>query len=165
MPCPLSLPSRTIFSCKISPGSRIDFEAFGDLVEVDVIDFLQLGDLGEVVIVGVEPGVEVAREADELGVHFLFLGKIAVVDADFDVGVALDAIEHFESAPAAGAFDGIGGIGDLLEFPEHKARHDDQAFEEMGFNQVGDAPVNDDAGVEQQQVVRLVLRREADVRG
>ena len=33
----------------------------------------------------------------------------------------------------------------------------------MGFDQIGDAPVNDDAGVEQQQVVRLVLRREADI--
>ena len=77
--------------------------------------------------------------------------------------VALDAVEHFEAAPAAGAFDGVGGIGDLLKFPEHKARDDDEAFEEVRLDQVGDAPVNDDAGVEQQQVVRLVLRREPDV--
>ena len=133
-------------------------------MEVDVVDLLQLGDLAEVVVVGEELGVEVARQADELGVHFLFLGKIAVVDADFDAGVALDAVEHFEAAAAAGALDGVVGIGDLLEFLEHKARHDDQAFEEIGFNQIGDAPVNDDAGIEQQQVVRLVLRREADVR-
>ena len=50
----------------------------------------------------------------------------------------------------------------MLEFLEHKTRHDDQAFEEMRFNQIGDAPVNDDTGVEQQQVVRLVLRRKTD---
>ena len=127
--------------------------------------FLQFGDLGEVVIVGEKPGVEVARQADEFGVHFLFLGKIAVVDADLDAGVALDAVEHFQSAPAAGALDGIGGIGDLLDFPEHKPRHDDQALEEMGFNQIGDPAVNDDAGIEQQQVVRLVLAGENGHRG
>ncbi len=33
----------------------------------------------------------------------------------------------------------------------------------LRLDQVGDAAVNDDAGVEQQQIVRLVLRREADV--
>ena len=145
-------------------GEQNDFEAFGDFMEVHVIDLLQLGNLGEIVVVGVEPGVEVACQADEFGVHFLFLGKIAIVNAHFDVGVALDTIEHFESAAAAGAFDGVTGIGDLLEFSEHKTRHDDQAFEEMGLNQIGDAPINDDAGIEQQQVVRLVLRREPDER-
>ena len=106
-------------------GQQDDLEAFGDFVEVDATDFLQRGDLGQVVVVGEQLGVEVAREADELGVHFLFLGKIAVVDADLDVGVVLDAVEHFKAAPAAGAFDGVGGIGDLLEFPQHEARDDD----------------------------------------
>ena len=72
-------------------------------------------------------------------------------------------VEHFKAAPAAGALDVVGGVGDLLQFQQHEARHDDQAFDEMRLNQVGDASVNDDAGVEQQKVVRLVLRREADV--
>ena len=33
----------------------------------------------------------------------------------------------------------------------------------MSFNEVGNASVNDDTRVEQQQVVRLVLRRKADI--
>ena len=38
-----------------------------------------------------------------------------------------------------------------------------EALDKFRLDQVGDASVNDDAGVEQQQIVRLVLRREADV--
>ena len=90
---------------------------------------------------------EVARQANELGIHVLLIGKIAVVNANLDVLVALDAVEHFQAAPSAGALDGVAGIGDLLDFPEHKARNDDEAFEQPRLNQVGDAPVNDDAGV------------------
>ena len=85
------------------------------------------------------------------------------MNADFRVRVALKAVEHFESAAAAGAFDGVGGIGNLLNFLQHKTGHDDQALQKAGFNQIGDAPVNDDAGVEQQQVVGFVLRRKPDV--
>ena len=58
-------------------------KAFGHFVEVDAIDLLQLGDLGQVVVVGVELGIEIAREADELGVHLLFFGKIPIMDSDF----------------------------------------------------------------------------------
>ena len=76
---------------------------------------------------------QVARQADQLGVHFLFLGKIAVVDFDFVARVALEAVEHFQAAPAAGASDGVAGIGDLLQFLQHKARHHDQAFEKIAL--------------------------------
>ena len=72
------------------------------------------------------------------------------MDAHLDLAVMLDAVEHFEAAPAAGALDGVAGVGDLLDFPEHEARDDDEAFEQARLDQVGDAPVNDDAGVEQQ---------------
>ena len=112
-------------------------------MHVHVADVLQLGDLAEVVIVGEQLRAEVAGQPDELGVHFRFLREIAVVDFDLVARVALDAVEHFEAAPAPRALDGVVGIGDLLEFLEHKARHDDDAFEEIGLDQIGDAAVND----------------------
>ena len=49
-----------------------------------------------------------ARQMDELGVHLFFAGEIGFVNADFDVGIVLNAVEHFESAPTACAFNGIG---------------------------------------------------------
>ena len=67
-------------------------------------------------------------------------------------------------APAAGAFDRVIGIGDLLEFAQHKTRHHDQPFKKVGFDQIRDAAIDDHAGVEQQQIVRFVLGREPDVR-
>ena len=54
-------------------GEQNHLEAFGDLMEIDVADLLQFGDLGQVVIVGVKPGIEVVREVDEFGVHFRVL--------------------------------------------------------------------------------------------
>ena len=152
------------FQAQNFTGKQNHFEALGDFMEVDIVDFLQLGDLGEVVVVGEKPGVEVARQADEFGVHVLFVGKITVMNADFNTGVALNAVEHFESAPAAGALDGIGGIGNLLNFFEHEPRHDNQALQKMGFNQISDATVNDDAGIEQQQIVCLALLAKTHVR-
>jgi hypothetical protein len=86
-------------------GQQNDFQALASSCRLTQFTFCSSAIL-EIVIVGEQPGVQVAREADEFGVHFLFLGKIAVMDADFDVGVALDAVEHFESAPSARAFDG-----------------------------------------------------------
>ena len=59
------------FQLKQLTGQQDDLEGFGDFVEVDVIDLLQLGNFREIVIVGEQLGVEVAREADKFGVHFL----------------------------------------------------------------------------------------------
>ena len=72
-------------------GNQRGLHQVADFVQVDANDALQAGDLGEVGIVGEQLGVEVAREPDELGVHAFFLGEIAVVDADFDFGVVLQA--------------------------------------------------------------------------
>jgi len=65
------------------------------------------------------------------------------------------AVQHFKPATAPRALDVVGGVGDLLQFQQHKSRHDDQSIDEMGFNQVGDASINDDAGVEQEEVSGL----------
>ena len=58
-------------------------------MEIHAVDALQARDLGEVEIIGEQFGVEVAREADQLGVYARFLGEIAVMDADFDFGIIL----------------------------------------------------------------------------
>ena len=74
-------------------------------------------------------------------------------------------IELAKKDPAAWSYgtSGIGGVGHLLQFVQHKPRHDDEALDEFRLDQIGDATVNDDAGVQQQQPIRLVLRCEADV--
>ncbi len=43
---------------------------------------------------------------------------------------------------AASAHDGIVGIGDLLQLDEDEARDNQHAFDEAGFDQIGNAAVN-----------------------
>jgi len=134
-----------------------------DLVQIYAFDILQPGHLGKVCIIGVQLGVQVARQADQLGVHTLFIGKITVMDAHFDLRVVLQPVQHLESAPAARTLDLVRRIRDLLQFQQHETRHHDQALDQLGLNQIRDASVDDDARIQQQQVVRLVLWREADI--
>src|SRR5262249_47996098 len=100
----------------------------------------------------------------QFGIDLFFFREIAVVNPHFIAGIALDAVQHFEAAAATGAFNGIVGIRDLLEFFEHKSGDNEQALDEIGFDKVGDAAINNDAGIQQEQVVRFVLRGKPDVR-
>ncbi len=152
------------FEAENFAGEQDGFEGFGGVVDVDAFDGLKLGDFSEVEIVGVKAGIEVAGKLDEFGVHFLFFGEIAVVDFDLANGAALKAVEHVKAPAAACAADGVVGISDLLELAQDKSRDDDESLHNAGLDEVGDASVNDDAGVEEQDVVGLVLRRESYVR-
>ena len=136
---------------------------FGKLVQVDVIDGLQLRDFAEVVIVGVELGAEVASQSNQLAVNFFFVGEIAVVDFDFVARIALDAVEHFEAVTSTSPFDGVRRVGDLLKLIQNKTRNNNEALDEIGFDEVGDAAIDNGASVQEQQVVRFILRGEADV--
>ena len=78
--------------------------------------------------------------------------------------IVLQAVQHLETAPAARALDVVDRVGDLLQLQQHKPRHDDDAFDQPRFDEIRDAAVDDDARVQQHQVVRLVLPREAHIR-
>ena len=51
------------------------------------------------------------------------------------------------SSPAI-ALQGIGGVRHQLQFPQHKLGNDQRAVNKARFANVGDAAVDDDAGVE-----------------
>ena len=144
-------------------GQKDDAHALGHFVKIDVVDALKFGKFAEVVVVGEKLSAQVASEANEFAIDFDFVGEIAVVDFDFVGGVFLYAAEDFQATASASTLNGIFGIGDLLEFLQNEARNNNDAFEEIGFDEVSDAAVDDDAGVEQEEVVGFVLFCEADV--
>ena len=141
-----------------------DTHGLGHFVEVDVVDALEFGEFAEVVIVGEKFCAQVAREADEFAVHFSLIREVAVVNFDFIGGAFLDTAEYFETAASTSALNGVLGVGDLLEFFQDKARDDDDAFEEIGFDEVGDAAIDDDTGIEQEKIVGFILFCEPNVR-
>ena len=57
-------------------------------------------------------------------------------------------MQDVETAASAIPFQRVGGVGDQLQFAQHELRSDDDAVEESGLGDVGDAAVDDDAGVE-----------------
>ena len=75
-------------------------------------------------------------------------GKVDVGDHDVDAGHLLDLLQDVEPAAAAVAFQRVGGIGDELQLLQHELRDDERAVEKAGLADVGDAAVDDDAGVE-----------------
>ena len=76
------------------------------------------------------------------------VGKVDVGDHDVDAGHLLDLLQDVEAAAAAVALQRVGGVGDELQLLEHELRDDQRAVEEAGLADVGDAAVDDDAGVE-----------------
>ena len=62
-------------------------------------------------------------------------------------GFAAHALQDVEAATAALALRRIGGVGDHLQLAQDEFRNDQHAFEETGFRDIGDAAVDDRAGV------------------
>ena len=145
-------------------GQHDRLQRVGELVDVEHFDAAQLGDLVEVEVVGDDLALQRARELDELEIDFLDVGKIGVRDDDVEAGHLLDALQDVEAAAAAVAAQRIGRIGDLLQLLQHELRHDERAVDESGLADVGDAAVDDDAGVEN-SVAALRLRSRPEQAG
>src|SRR6266850_2003303 len=136
---------------------------FSYVMQVDVIDRLELRYFSQIVIVGIEFRAQVPRQPNQFGVHFFFLRKVPVVKFHLVFGVFLDAIEHLQSPSATRSFDRVRRIRNLLELFQHKTRKHNQPLDKIRFDQVRNAPVDNHAGIEQQEIVGLVLRSEANI--
>ena len=75
-------------------------------------------------------------------------GKVVGHDLHHDLGIGLHALQHVEAAPAALALGAVGGVGHHLQFAQHELRHHHHAVDKAGFGDIGDAAVDDDAGIE-----------------
>src|SRR5262249_52679922 len=128
-------------------------DGVGQLVDVEHLDTLQLGDAVEVEIVGDDGGMPLAGELDQLGVHLGDVLGVGVGDLDLDHWLLLQALEDVQAAATAGAAHAVGGIGDVLELLQHEAGHHERARNETGLGDVSDATVNDGAGIDEDPVV------------
>src|SRR5579884_3502912 len=88
-------------------------------------------------------------DVEDLAIHVADTLDLGINNLDGHGGIFLQAIEDLQAAPAPIAAHRIGGIGDALEFVQHKARDDQSARDEAGLADVGDASIDDRAGVEQ----------------
>ena len=87
-------------------------------------------------------------QLDQFQIDFFHLRKILVNQLDLKARHFLNPLQHVQSAAASIALHGIGGVGHKLQFPENKLGNHKHAFKESGFGDVGNAPVDNDTGIE-----------------
>src|SRR4051812_28830228 len=130
-------------------GQHDGLERIRQLVDIQHVDALELRDFVQVEIVGedLRALVELGK-FDQLQVDFADGGKIVLHYLHSDRGGLLDALQDVEAAASAIPLERITGIGDELQLAQHEMRDDKNAIEEAGVGDVGDAAVDDHAGVE-----------------
>ena len=78
----------------------------------------------------------------------------------------MQALQDVEAAASAIALERVGGVGHQLQLAQYELRGDDDAVEESGFGDVGDAAVDDHAGVEDLvALLALLLAAEDSAQG
>jgi hypothetical protein len=123
-------------------------ERVGELVDVQHLDAAELRHLVQVEIVGDDLSLQRPRQLDQLQIDLAHVGEIDIGDHHVDARHLLDLLEDVESAPAAVALERITRIGYELQLLEYELRDDQRAVHEAGLADVGDAAVDDDAGIE-----------------
>src|SRR5579883_1006929 len=126
------------------------------LVDVQHLDAVELRDFIEVEIVRDHLAVVDLGQLDQLHVDVADVGEIVLDDLHIEVRHLLDALQNVEPAAAAVALHGIGRIGDELQLAQDELRNHQNAVEEAGFGDIGDAAVDDDARI--QDLERLLRR-------
>ena len=131
----------------------------GQLVDVQHGHALQLRHAVQVVVVRQHRALQLLSQHHQLVIHLADARHIDVADAHQYVRQLLQFVEHFHAAPPALAPQPVRGIGDVLQFVEHKARDQQRPGQEARSRNIGHAPVDDDAGVQQDGAVQVGPRR------
>src|SRR5262249_7836249 len=119
-----------------------------ELVDVQHVHAAQLGDLVQIEVVGDDLALERARHLDQLQVDLPHVRKVEIGNHHLDARHLLNLLQDVEAAAPAVALERIGGVGDELQLFQDELRNDERAVDEAGLAHVGDAAVDDDAGVE-----------------
>src|SRR5205814_1722821 len=117
-------------------------------IDIQHLYAVELSHLVEIEVVGHDLTVVDLGQLDQLHVDFVHIGEVVFEDLHVQLAHFLDSLQNVESPAAPVPLQGIGGIGDQLQFAQHKLWDDQRAVQESGFYDVGDAPVDDNAGIE-----------------
>ena len=132
-----------------------------DVIDVQDLDVLDPGDLGEPRIGGDDPVVLLLGGLDQLAVDEK-LGGLEVLDP----GVGIDALElteHVEAVSTSFPLVAIGTVCQGLQFVDHVPLDHDGRVDRAGSGEVDHAPVDDRGSVHQQRHHALGSLLELDV--
>src|SRR5262249_7811113 len=130
------------------PGQNDGLERVREFVDVQHLHALELRNLIKVEIVGDDLAFVQFGQLDQLEIDFADGREIVLADLNGERSDLLQALGDVETTPAAVALERIGGVGDQLQFAKHELRGDHHAIEKAGFGNIGDAAIDDHAGIE-----------------
>jgi len=130
-------------------GEDHGFEGVGEFIDVEDAYALELGDTVQVEICGEDVGFELFGEVYKLGIHLSAINVFGLEDLDGKLALATETGEDFQAAAASGAAERVVGVGDVAKLIEDKSRDDESAADEAGLGDIGDAAVDDGAGVDE----------------
>ena len=85
-----------------------------------------------------------------------------VDDIDINPAAALHPVKYIKPPPTARPFEGIGGIGNILEFIEYKAGNNQIALQKTGIGNIGNPAIYDNTGVQYPVITDLLGRSPAE---
>ena len=133
----------------VFPRDAGRFQGIGQVVDIEDGHALEGSDLIQIIVVGDDFGIDLAAQADELGIDALDVIEIIVDDADFDVIIFLHLLQDIQAAAALIALQQIRRIGDELQFFQDEDRHQQGPFEEARTADFGDTAVDDGTRIEE----------------
>src|SRR5438309_1115136 len=123
-------------------------DSLREIVHVQDGDALELGNAVQAVVVCHDGDAEGPRQRDELAVG-AGPGGVLLRELDLDGLLLLHLREHLETAPTALAAGSIRRVVEVLKLGQNELWDDERAPDKTAPDDVGDAAVDDDRGVEQ----------------
>src|SRR5882672_451262 len=117
-------------------------------VDVEDRHALKLRDFVQVEIVGDDLAFVELCEFDQFHVDFAHGRKVVFHNLNLEGAGFLKALKDVEPAATAVALERVRGIGDQLQLAQDELRNYDDAVEKARLCDIGNASINDDAGVE-----------------
>src|ERR1035438_2395218 len=137
-------------------GQDDRLERVGQFIDIEHSHPLQLGHLIQIEVVGQNLAFVDFGQLDRLHVDFADARKVIFHNLNLDRGSFLQPLQDVEAAASAIAFQRVGGVSYQLQFPQHELRNHNETVEESSLGDIGNAPVNDDARIE--NLVTLLAR-------
>mgnify|MGYP000926351939 CR=1 FL=1 len=95
------------------------------------------------------PLADLLRELEQLGINLCDVLKVRLRDLHLHARFLADLLQDVKPSASAHALQGVRRIRDMLQLFEHKDRNEQCPLEKSRLTDIRDAPVDDDARIEQ----------------
>ena len=106
------------------------------------------GHFVQVEVVGDNLRADAPRQLDKFVIHVPGLRNVFLQNPHIHLWHLLNLLQYLEPAPSALTLQRIRRIGDHLQLVQHELRHSENTFEELRIAYIGDAAVDQNAGVQ-----------------